>query len=264
MTRLRILLVRFVAVFRWRLERELEAEIRSHIEMQAEDNLGSGMNPTDARTAARRSFGGVEQIKERYRDLRGIPAIETVLQDLRHSARVLARNPGFTFVAVVSLAVGVGANTATFSFADALLLRPLPVLRPNEVVTVGSMNVATSASTGALQTSYPDYVDVRDQSESFSGLTASLIIQVQFAARAAATPEVRSAMLVSGNFFGAMGVEPALGRSFRAEEGQVPRPGRRAGLESRLLEPCVCRRSERPRSPRASEQPRLHRHRRGA
>ena len=223
MTRLRMLVVRFFALFqRRKLERELETEIRSHLEMEAEDHLGRGLGPGEARTAARRGFGGVEQWKEHYRDLRGISAIETVLQDLRHGARMLARSPGFTFVAIVSLAVGVGANTATFSFADALLLRPLPVPRPGDVVTVGSTSVATLSSDDALRTSYPDYADVRDRSVSFDGLTASLIMPVQFAARAEATPEIRTAMLVSGNFFGVMDVEPALGRSFRAEEDQVP------------------------------------------
>ena len=95
-----------------------------------------------------------------------------LLQDLRNGARLLARNPGFTFIAVLSLAVGIGANTATFSFADALLLRPLPVPQASEVVTVGSLNVATG-DTDVLRTSYRDYVDLRDASDIFAGgLTA--------------------------------------------------------------------------------------------
>ena len=103
-----------------------------------------------------------------------------LVQDLRSGARLLARNPGFTLIAVLSLAVGIGANTATFSFADALLLRPLPVPQPNEVVTVGSMNVATGG-TDLLRASYRDYVDLRDASASFAGgLVAFEDIAVQF------------------------------------------------------------------------------------
>jgi predicted permease len=147
----------------------------------------------------------------------------TVLwQDLRKGARVLARSPGFTFIAIASLAIGIGANTATFSFADGLLLRPLPVPSPNEVVTVGSLNV-TTGGTDVLQTSYPDYVELRDASDSFEGgLTAFEIAAVPFAATTDAAPEIRAAALVSGNFFGAMQVQPELGRMFRSDEDTVP------------------------------------------
>ncbi len=145
-----------------------------------------------------------------------------LLQDLRSGARLLARNPGFTLIAVISLAVGIGANTATFSFADALLLRPLPVSQPNEVVTVGSMNVATGG-TDLLRASYRDYVDLRDASASFAGgLAAFEDIAVQFLAAPEAAPEIRTATLVSGNFFSVMGVQPALGRAFRPDEDEVP------------------------------------------
>ena len=145
-----------------------------------------------------------------------------LLQDLRTGARLLARNPGFTLIAVLSLAVGIGANTATFSFADGLLLRPLPVPKASEVVAVGSMNVATGG-TAQLRASYPDFVDLQDSSASFAGgLAAFEDITVQLAATPDATPEIRTATLVSGNFFAVMGVEPALGRAFRPEEDEAP------------------------------------------
>jgi predicted permease len=145
-----------------------------------------------------------------------------LLQDFRNGARLLARSPSFTFIAVISLAIGIGANTATFSFADALLLRPLPVRDASEVVTVGSMNVATGG-TDLLRTSYRDYVDLRDATASFAGgLAAIEDIAVQYSANPDATPEIRTATLVSGNFFGVMGVQPALGRAFRADEDEVP------------------------------------------
>jgi putative ABC transport system permease protein len=144
-------------------------------------------------------------------------------QDLRIGARQLARNPGFTLIAVLSLAIGIGANTATFSFADGMLLRPLPVPDPSEVVTVGSVNVA-SGSTDMLRVSYPDYVDLRDGTTSFAGgLTAFEDMAVQFAATPDATPEIHTVTLVSGNFFGVMGVPTAaLGRMFGPDEDAVP------------------------------------------
>ena len=145
------------------------------------------------------------------------------LQDLRIGARQLARNPGFTLIAVLSLGIGIGANTATFSFADGLLLRPLPVPDPSEVVTVGSVNVA-AGSTDMLRVSYPDYTDLRDGTTSFAGgLTAFEDIAVQFAASPDATPEIHTATLVSGNFFSVMGVQvAALGRLFGPGEDAVP------------------------------------------
>ena len=145
-----------------------------------------------------------------------------LLQDLRIGARQLARTPSFTLIAVLSLGVGIGANTATFSFADGLLLRPLPVPDPGEVVTVGSINGATG-STDLLRLSYPDYAELRDGSTSFAGgLAAFAETAVQYAASAAATPEIRTATLASGNFFGVMGVQPALGRLFGPGEDAVP------------------------------------------
>jgi predicted permease len=145
-----------------------------------------------------------------------------LFQDLRGGARLLARSPGFTLIAVLSLAIGIGANTATFSFADGLLLRPLPVPDPDEVMTVGSINVATGG-TNLLLASYPDYVDLRNATESFAGgLTAFEHAAVQLATDPDATPEIRTAALVSGNYFSAMGVSPALGRAFRSDEDEVP------------------------------------------
>src|SRR5688572_5264274 len=144
------------------------------------------------------------------------------LQDIRIGARQLARNPTFALIAVLSLGVGIGANTATFSFADGLLLRPLPVPDPSEVVSVGSLNVATGG-TNALRVSYPDYVDLRDATASFAGgLAAFEDIAVQVVASSDASPEIRTATLVSGNFFAAMGVRPTLGRAFVPAEDTVP------------------------------------------
>ena len=142
----------------------------------------------------------------------------TLLQDLRFALRVLWKNRAFTLVAMLSLAIGIGANSAMFSFADALLLRPLPVLRPSEVVTMEGVSSGTRRS----NISYPDYVDYRDGARSFDGLAAFVLTPFAFAPRPEALPQVKYGLLVSGNFFKTMGVEPALGRSFRADEDQVP------------------------------------------
>jgi putative ABC transport system permease protein len=133
---------------------------------------------------------------------------------------MLAANPGFTLVAVSSLAIGIGANCAAFSWADALLLRPLTVARPGEIVTVGStMSIEGFSRIGA---SYREYIDVRDRSTSFDGLAAFTNVTSGLAATRDALPKLTLGLLVSGNFFSVMGVEPQLGRTFRPEEDQVP------------------------------------------
>ncbi len=221
MSRRSVLAARIRALFlRKRLERELDAEIRFHLEMQADDNIRAGMDSRQATDAASRSFGGVMRTKETYRERRAFHPFETIAQDLRYALRMMRKNPGFTIVAILSLAIGIGANTAVFSIADALLLRPLPIPRPGEVVTVGSTGSIQGFS--SLVASYRDYVDIRDRSKSFEGLAAFTELTVGFATERDALPKLRIGMLVSGNFFSVMRVEPRLGRTFRSDEAQVP------------------------------------------
>jgi macrolide transport system ATP-binding/permease protein len=158
-------------------------------------------------------------------DRRGSSAwlwLERLWQDLRYGCRMLAGSPGFTVIAVLSLAVGIGANCAIFSFADALLLRPLPVARPGEVLTVGTTAALEALNASALVSSHPDYVDIRDRNQSFEGLAAFDNVTAGFAPDPAAIPKLKMGLLVSGNFFTLMGVEPTIGRAFRPEEDQVP------------------------------------------
>ncbi len=148
--------------------------------------------------------------------------LEHLWQDVRYGCRMLAVAPAFTLVAVLSLAAGIGANCAIFSFADALLLRPLPVSRPGDVVTVGSTMTLEALGASALESSDRDYVDVRDRSKSFDGLVAFTYVTVGFASHPGAMPAFKLGMLASGNMFRVMGIEPALGRAFGPGEDLVP------------------------------------------
>ena len=140
-----------------------------------------------------------------------------LLKEIRHAFRLLAKNPGFTAIAALSLALGIGANSAIFSLSDALLLRPLPVQDPGEVVTV-STNTPDNPFGGA---SFPDYRDFRDQSRSFDGLAAYRFYTFGLATSPQVQPQMRMGLLVSDNFFRVLGIQPALGRAFLPEEGKV-------------------------------------------
>jgi predicted permease len=148
--------------------------------------------------------------------------LERLWQDLKYGGRTLAASPAFTIVAVLSLAIGIGANCAIFSFADALLLRPLPVARPGEVFTVGSTSAIEAFNASAIVSSYRDYVDIRDRSTSFEGLAAFDYITAGFAVDPTHSPKLKMGMLVTANMFPLMGVEPTIGRGFRPDEDQVP------------------------------------------
>ena len=141
-----------------------------------------------------------------------------MLNDLRYALRLLAKNPGFVAVAVLSLAIGIGANSAIYSFADTMLLRPLPVLEPSRVV---SLAPTKSAIFGFDGISYPDYVDLRDHNKSFDGLVASSYNTFGFAPDSHTLPRMKFGMFVSGNFLHVLGVEPKMGRGFLSEEDRV-------------------------------------------
>src|SRR6184192_2264132 len=155
-------------------------------------------------------------VKEPTQTLWGLVWLERLWQDVRYGCRTLAASPGFAAVAVLSLAIGIGANSAIFSFADALLLRPLPVARPGEVFTIGSRSSFEAFNASSLVSSYRDYVDIRDRGTSFAGLAAFSNLTVGFASDPAATPKLTLGMMASSNLLPLMGIEPTIGRTFRA------------------------------------------------
>src|SRR5437899_3872150 len=148
--------------------------------------------------------------------------MERFWQDIKYGWRLLAGSPGFASIAIFSLAIGIGANCAIFSFADALLLRPLPVARPGDVFTVASTQSIEALGMSTVLCSYPDFLDIQNRSKSFDGLAAFTYVTAGFAPGAKATPKLKMGMLVSGNLFSLMGIEPVIGRGFRPEEDQVP------------------------------------------
>jgi macrolide transport system ATP-binding/permease protein len=217
------LLARLRSRLKWvmersRLEDQMEAEVRFHIDSYAEDLLQSGLTQEQAKRRAQIEFGGIESLKDAVRASLGLRWWDDFWSDVRIALRIMRRNPGFTLVAVVSLGIGVGINSSLFSFADALLLRPLPVFHPNEVVVVAGKS--PSDPLGAV--SYPDYTDFRDRSKSFDELVAFATDSFAFATRRGELPQMETGLLVSGNLFRAMGVEPELGRGFRPGEDEVP------------------------------------------
>lgn len=197
---------------RGRRDRELAAEIASHFQMHVDDNIRAGMDPDAARRHAAVKFGGVEAMKETYRDRRGLPLFDTFVQDLRFGWRMLARNRGFTAVALTALAVGIGANIAIFSLANALLLRPLPIRDPAHVVRAYSYRFSN--------TEYSSYLEYRDQNRTLSQLAAFQLASLSL--RTGTAPEHLFGMVVSGNYFDALGVLAARGRTITPNDD---RPG---------------------------------------
>ncbi|HXS98185.1 MAG TPA: ABC transporter permease [Candidatus Limnocylindrales bacterium] len=207
------------------LDRQLEEELRFHLDMEAETNRKRGMKTEEAWSAAQRSFGGTQQIKESYRERRGLPMIEVALKDLRYAFRAIRKSPGFTAIVVISLAVGIGANTAVFTLIDAVMLRSLPVTSPGELVSVGDASRPTALLHGEPMQdvfSYPLYRRLVDENHVFSGLLASgQAGRLEVEAGSGVTEEARG-RLVSGNYFQVLGVPPIAGRTFFPDEERGP------------------------------------------
>jgi predicted permease len=218
MTWLRVLALRIKGLLgNNRRESELDDELGAHLEALAEENIRRGMTPEEARHAARREFGGVEQTKELYRQRRGLPFLETFLQDIRFGARLLVKNPGFTIVAILTLALGIGANTAIFSVVKAILMRPLPFKDPSQLVRVNESVVHGGRSPVA----YPNYLDWRAQNRVFLEMAAYADCELIISGRDKS--DRVDCEQVSDTYFPLLGISAILGRTFTPEENAVPR-----------------------------------------
>lgn len=214
---LRKLSMRFRSVFHRRAaEGELDAELRFHIERQIAANISAGMHPAEARRAALSEFGGVEQLKEECRDMRKTNWLQDLAQDLRYGLRMLRKSPGFTAVAVLTLALGIGANTAIFSVVDALLLQPLPYHNASHLVIVWESN--SGLETDRNTVSPPNFLDWRVQNHVFDAMA---YFGDGRANLTGGTPQELIVEYTSTNFFDVWGVKPMLGRGFAADNGKA-------------------------------------------
>ncbi len=207
MTALRTMLSRLWGFVRNRRhDRILEEELRFHLEMEIQENLDHGMNPEEARYAARRSLGGIEQIKESHRDRRGIPQIDRLFQDMRYGVRVLAKNPGFTTVVVLTLALGIGCNTAIFSLLNELVLRGLPYPASQELVRIWPEANLSKAIVVGLEEELTRF----DALSAYAGR--------RFALTGMSEAEELVGMTVLPSHLTVLGTRPVRGRDFLPEE----------------------------------------------
>src|SRR3989449_1316274 len=211
----RTFLQRLVALFRRRqLEHDLDEELRSHLRMAVELNLRKGLSAEDARREALRSFGGVEQTKENYRDQRGLPMIETTLQALRFGLRILRRSPGFSALAILCLTLGIGANAAVFSWVEGILFRPYPAVAHQEQLL--ALTGTARGESGPTGLSWPDLLDLQRSCTLFDSFIVTKIMGTSLSIGDRA--EVTTGSIVSANYFDAIGVHPILGRGFEPGE----------------------------------------------
>ena len=212
---LRTLAARLFALFRWRgLDIALDDELRSHLEMAFERNLQQGMNPEEARRQALLGLGGFEQTKQAYREQRGLPMIETALQDLRFGLRMLRRIPGFSALAILCLTLGIGANAAVFSWIEGILFRPYPLVVHQERLV--ALTGTARGEAGATWTSWPDLLDLQKSCTLVDSFIVTKIMGTTLSLGDRAERTIGS--IVSSNYFDAIGVHPILGRGFLSGE----------------------------------------------
>jgi len=206
------------------IEKEMDAELRFHLDAYAEDLVRSGVPRPEAVRRARLEFGGLEQTKEVCRDARGLNLLDSLLQDIRYGLRMLGKNPGFTAVAVLTLALSIGANTAIFTVINAVMLRALPVQHPEQLVAVGNPAHVHAFGSGTPRTdifSFPLYREVRDNNSVFSSVLASSNLSNPRITIERGAEDIR-ARLVSENYFQTLGVSPLLGQTFSPDQARIP------------------------------------------
>jgi predicted permease len=207
--------LRLRSLFNWnRVERDLGDELRFHLEREIEEKVARGMTPEEARYSALRELGGVEQFKEECRDMRRVNYLDDSIQDLRYGLRALAKNPGFTTIAILTLALGIGANTAIFSVLNAVVLRPLPYRDPGQLAVLWTDNLRQNLH--EERTSYPNFEDWKVQNRAFADMAFCSAFTVNLTG--GETPERVVAARVSSNLFALLGVNPILGHTFTTED----------------------------------------------
>jgi macrolide transport system ATP-binding/permease protein len=192
---------------RSKLDREFDQELASHLDLAIDDGLRRGLGREEARREALRRLGGLQQTRELHRESRGLPFLETVIQDLAYAVRTLRRTPVFAIAIIASLALGIGGNTAVFTLINAALLRTLPVAGPDELVRVAASSVL----------SFPMYQDLRARQQVFTDILAStrewqVRVTIPQTAGTTAIDNVPTSF-VTTNYFDVLGIQPALGRS---------------------------------------------------
>jgi predicted permease len=203
--------------FRRNVDRELETELRFHLDQLMEENAAAGVSSDEARRLALLKMGGLSQFQEECRDMRSVNYIDDLFRDLRYAGRNLRRNPGFATLAVLIMALGIGANTAVFSVVNAVLLKPLSYRDPDRIVTLTNYSTSRDAPTAlSKQISIPDFQDWQDQSSSFEAM--AYYSSGETAVMRSSTAEYARVTSVSPEFFRVFAVEPLIGRSFTGEE----------------------------------------------
>jgi len=198
------------------VEADLQDEVRSHLQMLTDEHLRDGMSPEEAQRTAGIELGGVEQVKEQVREQRLGNWLHSLYSDSRFALRQLLKNPGFTTVTLLTIALGIGVNTAIFSVIDAVLLRPLPFHDPARLVACKSIDTKDPTQGGDI--SYPAFLDWRAQSHSFQAMSVYNV--TSFTYTGGEQPESIRSAVVSANLFSTLGVSPALGRTFANDEDQ--------------------------------------------
>ena len=200
------------------VERDMDQEVRFHLEMEIQQNISRGMSAAEARLVALRSFGGVERFKEQCRDEKGGRLIEALFQDLKYGVRVLIKTPAFTLVALMTLALGIGANTAIFSVIYGVLMRPLPYQDGSRLVVLHQLAPRAAAGSQNQAFSVQEIADYREQSQTLDGVAEHHTMSFILLGRD--EPQRVQTAVVSANFFDLLGVKPLLGRTFLPSDDQ--------------------------------------------
>jgi predicted permease len=205
---------------RKQLDRDLDEELRAYVELVSAEKVRSVAEPEAAYREARREAGGVDRVTQGVREIRIGASLDRLAQDIRYGIRTLAKNPAFSLVAVTTLALGIGANTAMFSLLDQVVLRLLPVSRPEQLVIVAERGNHYGGSFGVNDVSYPMYEDLRDNNHVFSGMFCRFPASISLGY--GNHPERVNAELISGSYFPVLGVSAAMGRTITPDDDRIP------------------------------------------